>query len=283
MTVPHALQSDLPPELAEGLRLGSLELRQATTDREIGLAQKLRYQVFYDEGTARAGDGHGEGGRDADAFDAVCDHLLVIDPERAGDAQVVGTYRILRRRVAEEANGFYSADEFDLAPLLSYHGEIMELGRSCVAADYRTRSTMQLLWRGIAAYVFHHDVGLMFGCASMPGTDVEKLAVPLTYLYRHHLAPEALRPRALAHRRTEMNRLPHAELDLRSALEALPPLVKGYLRLGGVVGDGAVIDPQFDTTDVCIIVETEQVTGKYYKHYARTSGASEGKGVASYA
>ena len=77
-------------------------------------------------------------------------------------------------------------------------GEILELGRSCVDAAYRNRPAMQLLWRGIAAYVFHYDIALMFGCASLPGTDPDALAVPLSYLHHHHLAPRRLRPRALA-------------------------------------------------------------------------------------
>ena len=145
----------------------------------------------------------------------------------------------------------------------------MELGRSCVDARYRGRAAMQLLWGGIAAYVFHHKIDLMFGCASLPGTDTDALAAQLTYLYYYHLAPPALRPRALPHRYIEMRRLDRDEIDPKRALITLPPLIKGYLRLGGFVGDGAVIDAQFNTTDVAVIVKTDLVTESYYRHYDR--------------
>jgi putative hemolysin len=128
---------------------------------------------------------------------------------------------------------------------------------------------MQLLWRGIAAYVFLHRIDLMFGCASLPGTNPDAIATELTYLYHHHLAPPALRPRALPERYVDMQRVDPSSLDPRRALVALPPLIKGYLRLGGFVGDGAVIDPQFNTTDVAVVVKTDLVTDKYYRHYER--------------
>ncbi len=182
---------------------------------------------------------------------------------------VVGTYRLIRREAAARLGGFYSAAEYDIAPLVAYPGEILELGRSCVDAAYRQRPAMQLLWSGIAAYVFHYDIALMFGCASLPGTDPETLAAPLSYLHHHHLAPPALRPRALAQRYVDMRRLPAGALDPARALVDLPPLIKGYLRLGGFVGDGAVIDDEFNTTDVCIVVKTDLVSEKYSRHYVR--------------
>jgi putative hemolysin len=187
---------------------------------------------------------------------------------------VVGTYRLIRRPAAAQFGSFYSAAEYDIAPLIAYPGEILELGRSCVDAGYRARPVMQLLWSGIAAYVFHYDIALMFGCASLPGTDPDALAAPLSYLYYHHLAPPALRARALPERFVDMRRLDPAALDPLRTLAGLPPLIKGYLRLGGFVGDGAVIDPEFNTTDVCVIVETELVTRRYSRHYVRQSKES---------
>jgi putative hemolysin len=145
----------------------------------------------------------------------------------------------------------------------------LELGRSCTAAAYRSRAVMQLLWRGIAAYVFHYGIDLMFGCASLPGTDPDALAPELTYLATHHLAPAAIRPRALPARYVEMHRLDPAAIDPKQALMSLPPLIKGYLRLGGFVGEGAVIDRQFNTTDIAVVVQTDLVTEKYYRHYER--------------
>jgi putative hemolysin len=134
--------------------------------------------------------------------------------------------------------------------------------------------TMQALWRGIASYVFAHNIDLMFGCASLPGIDPDALALPLSYLYHNHLAPQEFRPRALPGLFTEMNRMPADAINPKRALVALPPLVKGYLRLGGFIGDGAVIDHQFNTTDVCVIVKTDLVTDKYFRHYDRTASRS---------
>jgi putative hemolysin len=190
-----------------------------------------------------------------------------------GAAGVVGTYRLMRRETAARRGQFYSIDEYDIAPLLAHPGEILELGRSCIGADYRSRSAMQLMWRGIADYVMHYDIGLMFGCASLPGIDPAKHTLPLSYLYHFHLAPEGLRPRALPQRHVEMRVIEKADIDQRAALLRLPPLIKGYLRLGGFVGDGAVVDPQFHTTDVCVIVKTDWVTGKYIRHYRREDAA----------
>lgn len=269
-----------PPDRAEAagfgeLRAGSLGVRIAEHGWEVEAAQALRWQVFYDEMGARPAPGMVPG-RDADDFDAVADHLLVVDHSLGeGPESVVGTYRLIRQEAAGRLGRFYSSDEYDLSPLLAWPGRVLELGRSCVGANHRTRGSLQLLWRGIAAYVFRHRIELMFGCASLPGTDLEALAEPLTYLATHHLAPPELRPRALPQRYEEMRRMDPAGLDARTALAELPPLVKGYLRLGGYVGDGAVIDHQFNTTDVCIVVKTDQVTDKYYRHYERTTGGAE--------
>jgi putative hemolysin len=208
--------------------------------------------------------------RDRDAFDAVADHLLVVDHAiDPGPAGVVGTYRLIRREAAERIGRFYSADEYDISRVVGFAGRVLELGRSCVDGAYRNRAVMQMLWRGIAAYVFRHQIDLMFGCASLPGTDPDALAMELTYLYYNHLAPPALCPRALPQRYVEMRRMDPALVDPRRAIAQLPPLIKGYLRLGGFVGDGAVIDRQFNTTDVAVVVKTDLVTDKYYRHYER--------------
>ncbi|UEM03836.1 GNAT family N-acetyltransferase [Skermanella rosea] len=256
------------------LRSGNLEVRLAESSAEVDAAQALRYRVFYTEMAARPTAEMAARGRDFDSFDRVCDHLLVIDHNLgSGASGVVGTYRLIRRPAARSAGRFYSSDEYDISLLAGYPGEVLELGRSCVDAAYRSRPTMQLLWRGIAAYVFQYDIALMFGCASLPGTDPRKLALPLSFLHHNHLAPPGLRPVALPDRYTGMNLMEEHEIDMRAALNLLPPLIKGYLRLGGFVGDGAVIDEQFNTTDVCIVVKTDQVTDKYSKHYERRRDA----------
>lgn len=254
------------------LRNGSLEVRLSRSTADIEAAQALRYRVFYDEMHAKPTPEMAAARRDFDSFDSVADHLMVIDHALGdGPESVVGTYRLIRRAAAQAHGGFYTADEYDIAKIVAWPGPILELGRSCTDSRYRNRPTMQLLWKGIAAYVFHHDIELMFGCASLPGNDVDALAQSLSYLHHHHLAPPELRPVALPDRYTDMNRLPAEQIDAKRVLAGLPPLIKGYLRLGGYVGDGAVIDPQFNTTDVCVIVKTDQVTESYYQHYARST------------
>lgn len=249
-----------------------LEVRLAVNADEIAAAQTLRYRIFYEEMGARPSAETAARRMDCDDFDKICDHLLVLDPARGtGGAAVVGTYRLIRRDVGERYGRFYTAGEYDISKLLAHGGKFMELGRSCVDVGYRTGTTMQLMWAGIANYVWEHGIELMFGCASLPGTDPQALATQLSYLYHHHLAPEEIRPRALPDQFVDMNLIPAEELNPRRALASLPPLVKGYLRLGGFVGDGAVIDHQFNTTDVCVMVKTELVTAKYVKHYDRTS------------
>jgi putative hemolysin len=249
-----------------------LEVRIAASEEEVAAAQALRYRVFYEEMGARPSPEMAARSCDFDDFDGVCDHLLVIDRTKGdGAAAVVGTYRLMRRAVGERFGRFYSAGEYDISGLIARGGNFMELGRSCVDAAYRNRSTMNLLWAGIASYVRENNVDLMFGCASLPGTDADNLAVPLSYLYHWHLAPADMCPRALDHLRVKMDLIPKDRIDPRRALAELPPLVKGYLRLGGFVGDGAVVDHQFNTTDVCVMVKTELVTDKYIKHYDRTN------------
>jgi putative hemolysin len=264
-------QTNTPPsETARGfapVAAGNQIIRLATSSAEIEAAQALRYRVFYDEMGAHPLPEMAASRRDFDRFDNTCDHLLVVDSERSHETQVVGTYRFIRREHARVAGGFYTADEYDIARLASYPGTIMELGRSCVDADYRDRATLQLLWRGIAEYINCYGVDLLFGCASLPGTDPQQLAVQLSYLYHYHLAPEALRTKAQPGRYTDMNLMPKEAIDPKRALASLPPLLKGYLRVGAFVGDGAVVDHQFNTTDVCIVIKTEQIAGRYTRHY----------------
>ncbi len=251
------------------LRAGNLGVRIARSPAEVDAAQALRYRVFYEEmGANPTGDALTTR-RDVDAYDTVADHLLVIDHDLgAGTAGVVGTYRMIQAEGAARIGGFYSAHEYDLSVINAFPGRVLELGRSCVDAVYRGRAVMQLLWRGLAAYVSEQQIDLMFGCASLGGTDPDALATELSFLHAHHLAPPALRMRALPDRFVEMRRLKPGAVDAQKPV-SLPPLIKGYLRVGGFVGDGAVIDEQFNTIDVAIIVRTDQVTEKYLKHYER--------------
>ncbi len=263
----------LPPARTLG-RLGSLEVRLAAKPAEIKRAQRLRYHVFYREGSAIADAKTLFARRDADAFDKICDHLLVIDHARLDNGlralpAVVGTYRLLPQDVAERHDGFYTTSEFDLDALMERHPTLrfLELGRSCVLAPYRNKRTVELLWHGIWSYVRERRFDVMIGCASLEGTDPRRLRLPLSYLHHFARAPEAWRAAALPHRRVEMNLLPKEAIDPRAALRALPPLIKGYLRLGAFVGDGAVIDHQFGTTDVLIVLPVAAISGRYIEHF----------------
>ncbi len=260
------------------LGAGTLGARLASSDADIVAAQSLRYRVFYDEMKAKPDAEMARARRDFDPFDEVCEHLLVFDTDRGEGADgIVATYRLLRGSLARKHGRFYTAGEYDISMLENQPGEILELGRSCVDAEYRGRPTMQLLWSAIAQFVFHHDINLMFGCASLHGVDPQALALQLSYLHHFHRAPDELCPRALPDLHVDMNFMPEDRIDKKAALRELPPLLKGYLRLGGYVGDGAVVDHQFNTTDVCVVVKTDNVNDKYYRHYGRH--APEGKGT----
>jgi L-ornithine Nalpha-acyltransferase len=249
---------------------GDFEVRLAQTSAEIEAAQALRFRVFYEEMTAHTSPEMQALRRDFDPFDDVCDHLLVLDRRRGeGPEGIVGTYRLIRRAAAAKMGRFYSSAEYDIQKMIDYPGEVLELGRSCIERDARNTATMQMLWRGIALYAYHYNIKVMFGCASLPGIDPEQHAQALSYLHHHHLAPPEIRVRALPSRYVKMDMLEAGSYDPRKAMARVPPLIKGYLRLGGFVGDGAVIDHEFNSTDVFIIVKTELVTEKYIRHYER--------------
>lgn len=262
-------------------RIGTLEVRLARTAQDIRRAQRLRFEVFYEEMSAVPSARNLLARRDIDPFDRICDHLLVIDhayvrgPGRRARPRVVGTYRLLRQQLAEANGGFYSAGEYDLRGLLAAHpGErVLELGRSCVLSAYRTKRTVELLWAGIWAYVCHHRIDMMIGCASLEGTDPAALALQLSFLHHHASAPAEWRAAALPGRYVPMHRMPAQQVDLRAAMASLPPLVKAYLRLGGKFGDGAVVDRQFGTTDVFVIVRVADIDPRYIAYFgARVEG-----------
>lgn len=247
-----------------------IEIRLTNSDKEIEAAQRLRYTVFYDEYGAIPDENMKREKRDMDSYDAFTDHLVVIDKSRQeGLDSIVGTYRLLRQNVAEKHGPFYTSHEYNIQPLLDSGTTLLELGRSCVLPDYRTRPVLQKMWEEIAHYVADHDIGMMFGCASLHGTDIDKLSEQLSYLHHFHQAEASVCPRALDERYVDMNLIAKDELNAKKAFMSLPPLIKGYIRLGASIGDGAVIDKQFNTTDVCIVMPTAKVTQKYLKHYER--------------
>lgn len=250
---------------------GRFTVRLAESAEDVLAAQRLRYRVFVEEMGADATPEQHAARRETDRFDEVCDHLILFDTEtEIADPldRVVGVYRLLRGSVARQGSGFYTASEYDLGPIEKYPSETLELGRSCVELGYRGGSAMQLLWMGLAQYIYEYKLKLLFGCASFPGTDMQALAKPLSYLHHNHLAPEHLRPRVLEPHYQSMDLLPADAVTRAEAMRAMPALIKGYLRLNGFVGDGAFIDRDFNTVDVCLVMETDRIAARYHQFYA---------------
>lgn len=247
-------------------RTGDLEVRLAAP-HEIDAALALRFRVFCEERGAFSPEA--ARGLEEDAYDRDCDHLVVVDHGRAG-RPVVGTYRLLREEVALRIGGFYSAGEYDLEPLIAQgraHAgapQLLELGRSCVDAAYRTNATITLLWRAIASYLEQHRVGFMFGCASFSGTDPARFRDELAYLHRFHLAPSPIRVRTWPEHHVEM--AGDEAVDDPSGRD-LPPLIKAYLRVGAKVGDGAFVDRVFNTVDVFMVMPVERIVGRYGRRF----------------
>ncbi|MGB3391243.1 MAG: GNAT family N-acetyltransferase [Pseudaminobacter sp.] len=255
-------------------RIGTLEVRLACNAAEIAAAQEIRYRVFYEElGANQSGLATAE--RDADRFDDICDHLLVFDTALKGPThrQIVGTYRLLRQERALAAGGFYSDEEFELNTLIARHPaqRFLELGRSCVLPAYRSKRTIEVLWQGIWAYVNHYDIGVMAGCASFQGTVPAAHAEALSYLAHHCRTGSLWDVRAVAGRYCSMDLMPAEAISPKSAFLAMPPLVKAYLRIGGRVGDGCVIDADFGTVDVFIVLPVSDIGSRYISYYGSES------------
>lgn len=255
----------------------ALTLRLARDDRDIAAAQRLRYSVFIEElGGSGALVDH-ENRLEKDEFDPWFDHLILVDTRRDAAAldDVVGVYRLLPGDRAKEIGRFYSEGEFDLSALKASGRRLLELGRSCVHPDYRGGAAMFLLWNALADYVLERELEVMFGAASFHGTDVPALAQPLSYLYHNHLAPPALRVTARAPHAARMDLIPPEALDRKAAMAGTPALIKAYLRLGGYVGDGAWVDHDFNTVDVCLVMDTAAMSARHRSFYIRKAGRAE--------
>ena len=255
----------------------ALKIRQANSRQDIITAQRLRFQVFYNEMGATADAKTLATQMDNDEFDHVCDHLLVTaqrtensNPELCvGREELVGTYRLLRQSVAAKSTGFYSQQEFDIAPLIARNPELsfLELGRSCITAPHRGTAVIELLWQGIWNYVRAHKIDVMFGCASFDGTDPDIHANALSLLAHQFKASDNWYVRAHADCYVKMSRKMSDTFDKRRTLLNLPPLIKGYLRLGCCVGDGAVVDHAFNTTDILVVLPVSSINPRYFAHF----------------
>lgn len=250
-------------------RAGTLELRLAATDRDVRRAQRLRFEVFYEQGRAIPDAASAAARRDLCAFDPSCDHLLVVDTGAPAE-RVVGTYRLMRGDVAARRGGFYSATAFEIAPLLARHlgARFLELGRSCVHADYRARRAIELLWQGIGIYAARHGIDVLIGCSSLPGVDPEDLAAPLSFAFHHAAAAAAWQVEPVASRAARMDWIARDAIDARRSFASLPPLMKAYMRAGGTFASRAAIDRQFGTTDLFTVLRLDAANPRYMAHFA---------------
>jgi putative hemolysin len=229
----------------------------ARTQSEMEEAQRIRYKVFAEEMGANLPNP--EQGLDVDRFDHYCDHLLVRDNN---DNKVVGTYRILPPEQAVKAGGYYSETEFDMTRLQHLRDRMVEVGRSCVHKDYRDGATITQLWSGLAEYVGKHGHEYLIGCASISMSDGGHYAASVfNKIHKLHAAP------------AEYSVFPHCRLPLESLNQNLdvtiPPLIKGYLRLGAQIAGEPAWDPDFNCADVFILLPVSRMNERYAKHFMR--------------
>jgi len=253
-------------------QIPAFTIRTAQTADDLRAAQRLRYDVFV---TELGGDGplvdHANR-REIDSFDAYATHLLLCDNQRPAGDQVVGVYRYMTQRAADAAGRFYCETEYDLTLLRQSGKRLLELGRSCLHQDYRGGTAMMQLWSALADIIERERIDLLFGVASFPGTDRAALEGPLSLLHQRHLAPEELRVTARGDGAVAMDRIAADQIDRVAAMRDTPSLIKGYLRLGGVVGEGAFVDHAFNTTDICLILSTDAISALQRSIYARGQG-----------
>ncbi|WP_171211498.1 GNAT family N-acetyltransferase [Ruegeria sp. HKCCA5426] len=243
----------------------SFTVKLAETEAELRAAQRLRYDVFVRELGGGGEMVDHEAGLERDRFDPYFDHMLAIDDQTG---ETVGVYRLLPGERAAELGQFYSEDEYDLTVLRDSGRRLLELGRSCLHPNYRGSTAMYHLWNSLARYVLERQIEVLFGVASFHGTDVQALAQPLSMLHHNHLAPPDLRVRAQPDVFQSMNIVDADALDRRAAMVRVPALIKAYLRLGGFVGEGAFIDHTFNTTDVCLILDTARMNERQRRIYS---------------
>jgi L-ornithine Nalpha-acyltransferase len=252
------------------IEVGDFIIKLAEKHSEIKHAQSLRYSVFYKEGNAIASLSKKMFRRDYDQVDNFADHLIVIDKTRKNfKNKIIGTYRLMRGDQVSQFGGFYTSAEFDLSNIVNLFkkNEILELGRSCVHKDYRNGTTMNLLWKAIANYINMYDIKILLGCASFPGTDVIKFSNQLSYLKQNHSLPKELSVESLDNNIYPIDNYENKNLSEIRIFVKLPPLIKGYLRVGGKVSESFFVDHEFNTIDLCVVVKTDNIDDKYKKKF----------------
>ena len=248
------------------IKLGDFVIKLANKKSELKKAQALRYSVFYKEKKAKPTFKKKMMRLDYDKIDKFADHLIVIDKKRKDiKNKIVGTYRLTRGDVALSFGGFYTSSEFDLTNILNTykHKEILELGRSCVHKDYRNGTIVSLLWKAIAEYIKLHDITVLLGCASFPGTDIQEYSKELSYLRNNFCLPDKISIKSLFNNNYPYHNRNNTNESNLKIFAKLPPLIKGYLRVGGRVSDSFFVDYDFNTIDFCVVVQTVNIDDKY--------------------
>jgi putative hemolysin len=235
------------------------EVRLTENAQEILEAQRLRYEVFAGEMGARLKSEHL--GLDRDRYDHFVKHLIVRDTYQR---KIIGYTRILTRDMANIVGGFYSSNEFDLTRIMSLHGNIIEIGRTCIHRDYRRGGTISLLWSGIARVMDTYRADYLIGCASIPmGENGDVPQKILGSLDRSHLSSEMYRvfPKTPVPFKRDLK-----PANTSTNVE-IPPLIKGYLRAGAKICGEPCWDPDFNVADVFICLDREQINKRYQKRF----------------
>ena len=233
----------------------------AETDFEIKKAQHLRYKIFFKNKKAKNKPINNLFKRDFDFYDKVSDHIIIIDNNINNYENVVGTYRLLRGNFAKIYKGFYTEQEFDISNLKKHfsNSNMLELGRSCVHTDYRSGIILKLLWQGISNYINDYKIKILFGCASFHGTDPKKFKNEFNLLRKNFCLNDNFNVKSLQKNPIHFQTLQ----DEKMVFKNLPPLIKGYLRAGGMMSKDYFIDKELNTIDFCVVVFTDQIVDRY--------------------
>ena len=240
-------------------------IKIAESNFEIKKAQSLRYKIFFKEKKIKKKSFKFLLQRDYDFYDKISDHLIIIDNNREIRDNVIGTYRLLRGNCAKLYRGFYTEQEFDISNLKKNFSskDILELGRSCIHPQYRSGIILKLLWQGISNYIKMYKIKILMGCASFHGTNPSKFKDEFSLLYESYRLPEDYDVKSLQSNEISFDK----NINHSNTLNKLPPLIKGYLRAGGMVSENFYIDAEFETIDYCVIMLTEKIVSRYQNKF----------------
>ena len=241
------------------------EVKLAESRSEIKLAQKLRYKVFFSERIHSPILNIGNFRIDSDKFDNYADHIIVkFRKNKFSKTRVIGTYRLLKQSVAEKKSGFYSCDEFNLDNLLNskIYNNMLELSRSCISQKFRNKNVLKLMWNEIYRYINKNNIDALFGTASFLDTNINKIEDQLIYLNNNHKMSDNIKVNALANYKVKVDYEKPIDINLK-LVSKLPTLIKAYLKFNASIGEGAVVDNRFKTTDVFVFLPIEEINKDY--------------------